>query len=273
MNLDRAAAYHAKHAPQALLVYEGARSRLERYDGGFDAATPHALYSGTKSFWGVVALAAAADGILALDERVAETIPAWSAEAWKARVTLRNLLTLSAGIGFGGLGSAVPAYEKALAVEIQKEPGSTFTYGGIPLQVFGAVLARKLSPVTPHEYLQTRVLEPAGVEIASWRLLKDGTHPLPTGAFLTAPNWAAYGRFLCAGAPGVLAPGDLSQCFVPSAANARYGLGFWLASDGVAYASGSGGQALYVQPDSGLVAMRFGASSSWRHESFLKALL
>jgi CubicO group peptidase (beta-lactamase class C family) len=273
MDLDRAAAYHAKHAPQALLVYAGEQCLLERYDAGFDASAPHALYSGTKSFWGVAALAAQADGLLSLDEPVAQTIASWKVQAWKARVTLRQLLTLSAGIGFGGLGNAVPQYEKALAVELKTEPGTTFTYGGIPLQVFGAVLARKVAAKSPHDYLRERVLEPAEVHIASWRRLKDGTQPLPTGAFLTAPNWAAYGRFLCAGAPGVLAAGDLAQCFVPSATNPRYGLGFWLADAGVVYASGSGGQALYVQPQSGVVAVRFGASTSWRHESFLKALL
>lgn len=273
MDLDRAAAYHAKHAPQALLVYDGGRLAFERYDDGYSAERAHALYSGTKSFWGVAAVAARADGLLELDEPVCETIHAWKAEAWKARITLRQLLTLSAGIGFGGLGNAVPTYERALDVDIKNEPGSTFTYGGIPLQVFGAVMARKLAPRTPHDYLRERLLSPIGVGVSSWRELKDGTHPLPTGAFVTAQNWATYGRFLCTGAPNVLSAEDLAQCFVPSATNARYGLGFWLAGNGVAYASGSGGQALYLQRESGIVAVRFGKSSSWRHESFIKALL
>ena len=33
-----------------------------RKPNGYDAATPHALFSGTKSFWGVAAAAAAAAG-------------------------------------------------------------------------------------------------------------------------------------------------------------------------------------------------------------------
>jgi len=257
---------------QALLVQQGAATVFESYVAGFDAATPHALYSGTKSFWGVVALAAEEDGLLALDEPVGATFPSWAVGA-KARVTLRMLLQLISGIGFGGLGNAVPTYEAALAVDLKGEPGTVFTYGGIPLQVFGAVLARKLAPrgSTPHAYLREQILAPAGVTVASWRMLKDGTQPLPTGAFLSTAAWAAYGRFVLAEAQ------RLAPCFAGSTANPRYGLGWWLGAPAlgtdVAYASGSGGQGMYVFPSRGAVVVKFGRSTSYNHETFLKRLL
>ncbi|MBD5657730.1 MAG: beta-lactamase family protein, partial [Candidatus Eremiobacteraeota bacterium] len=170
-----------------MLVMREGEVLFERYGAGWDAAKPHALYSGTKSFWGVVAMLAAEDGLLSLEEPVAATFPVWSDGA-KARVTLRMLLQLVAGIGFGGLGNAVPTYDRALAVELKTEPGTTFTYGGIPLQVFGAVLAKKLAPraLTPHAYLHERMRGPSGARVASWRILRDGTSPLPTGAFVAA---------------------------------------------------------------------------------------
>ena len=156
------------------------------------------LYSGTKSFWGVAALRAQDEGLISLDDPVAATFPAWSEDPWKRRVTPRMLLSLTAGFGFGGLGSSVPLYERALAMDLKTEPGSTFAYGGIQLQVFGAVLARKLTPLglTPQQYLAARVLEPAGVRIATWRSLVDGTQPLPTGASVTARDWLAYARYV-----------------------------------------------------------------------------
>lgn len=272
MNLAAAIAYAGRHKPHALQIAQDCELVHESYGAGVSAETPHALYSGTKSFWGVLAMAAQEDGLLHLEERVAETIPAWGDDAGKRLVSLKQLLQLTSGIGFGGLGNAVPSYEKALSTELRHAPGSVFTYGGTPLQVFGAVLARKLAPraETPHAYLQRRILDPAGVRIASWRVLKDGTQPLPTGAFLTPANWRKYGELMRENER------EYAPCFVGSAANPRYGLGWWLAPPGtpedLRYASGAGGQALYVVPSQRAVVVRFGESASFKHDAFLKRL-
>ena len=264
--------YARKHSLHALVVMCGDRTVAEAFDEAHDASTPHALYSGTKSFWGVTALLAERDGLLRLDERVADTFAGWAGEPWKSRVTLRQLLSLTAGIGFGGMGAAIPTYEKAMDVELKDEPGATFTYGGIPLQIFGAVLARKLAPLgkTPHEYLRERVLDPIGLRIAKWRTLADGTQSLPTGAFLSAEEWLKYGRFVLEHRD------DFAPCLRGSTANPRYGLGWWLATKGMPpdtfYASGAAGQALYVVPSLDLVAVHFGKSSAFKHDAFLKRL-
>lgn len=258
MEFTEASAYHARHKPQALLIRRAGKTLLESYDGGFDDATPHPLFSGTKSFWGITALTASRERLLSLDT------PAWRG------ASIRELLTLTAGVPFGGLGSAVPVYEKALASEQRTAPGEKFTYGGIPLQIFGAIFAEKLKPLgmTPHEYLGERILKPNGIEVESWRTLKDGTHPLPTGAFLTARNWARYGGFVAAHA------GEYAECFQGTRANPRYGLCWWLAPAGAPsdlfYASGSGGQAMYVLPSQELVIVRFGNGGSFNHEAFLR---
>ena len=270
--MQEALAYHARHKPQALIVSRAGEIVHESYDGGLSADKPHALYSGTKSFWGPAAIIAQREALLQLDDTVGETFSKWRGDPVKRKVTLRQLLTLTAGIGFGGLGSAVPVYGKALQTQLRDPPGSRFTYGGIPLQIFGAVLARKLEPkgLTPHEFLRERVLQPAKAEIASWRKLADGTQPLPTGAFLTARDWHAYGAYILAHA------GEFAECFKGTAANPRYGLCWWLAPAGApagtVYASGSGGQALYVIASLQCVIARLGAGGSFKHEAFLKRI-
>jgi CubicO group peptidase (beta-lactamase class C family) len=281
MNFEAGATYAERHGLEALLVRREGETLFERYADGFDAEKPHALYSGTKSFWGVLAVAAQDDGLLALDELVGDTFPEWRSGR-KASVTLRHLLALTSGIGFGGLGNAVPSYEKALAVELKNEPGYTFTYGGIPLQVFGAVLAAKLSAAgkgSPHAYLRERLLDPIGMQIASWRTLPSGTQPLPTGAFVSAEQWARYGAFVLAGGASgrkrLVSESGLASCFKGSLANPRYGLGWWLAPDvapGLAYASGAGGQALYLFPADRTVVVKFGRGNGYKHETFLKKL-
>jgi CubicO group peptidase (beta-lactamase class C family) len=272
LDMEAALAYARPHGLHALLVARGNTIVAREFASGFTADKPHPLYSGTKSFWGAAALRARADGLLQLDELVAETIQTWYDDPWKRRVTLRMLLSLTSGHGFGGLGASVPTYERALEMPLKKEPGSSFTYSGIPFQVFGAVLARKLAAknLTPHEYLQSRILAPAHVGIANWRALADGTHPLPTGASLRADDWLHYGRFVLANRT------SLAECFEGSAVNARYGLGWWLGARGapsdLAYASGSAGQALYLVPSLNLIVVHFAKSNSYRHETFLRRL-
>jgi CubicO group peptidase (beta-lactamase class C family) len=273
MGIEAALEYSRKHGQRALIVSQGAEPPLEIYENGASAETAQSLYSGTKSFWGVAALRAQNEGLLNLDEPVAATIESWGTDPWKRRVTPRMLLSLTAGFGFGGLGSSVPVYTRALAMELKSEPGTTFAYGGIQLQVFGALFARVLEPLelTPQQYLQDRVLDAAGVQLAAWRSLSDGTQPLPTGASLTARNWLAYARYVSRERK------RFAECFAGSQANPRYGLGWWLGAAGAPadlfYASGAGGQALYAMPSLETIVVRFGKSNSYKHEAFLKRLL
>lgn len=265
-----ALAYARQRGLHALVVARDGRILHEEFGEKYTATTAHPLYSGTKSFWGVVALAAQRDGILSLDERVADTFGDWSFDARKSGVTLRQLLQLTSGHGFGGLGSAVPTYPQALSIDLKNPPGRTFTYSGVPLQVFGAVLACKLESrkLTPQEFLRQRILDPAGIRVARWRTLRDGSNPLPTGAFMSAIEWLGYGRYVCDHRD------ELAECFQGSAANPHYGLGFWLGARGapedLAYASGAGGQGMYVVPSCNVVIVHFGNSPSFKHEAFLK---
>lgn len=269
---DAAQEYAAKHQPHALVIEHEGRIEVEAYAGGDAAPKSHALYSGTKSFWGVAAIAAEREGLIDLDEPVSRHLSELAGDA-RRTITARMLLSLTAGYGFGGLGSAVPTYDRALEIPLKNVPGTTFTYGGIQLQVFGAYLARALSGrnQSPHEYLLATILGPAGVDIGAWRDLKDGTQPLPTGAQLTAQSWLAYGRFMLANAA------NYADSLTGSPANPRYGLGWWLAPPGVPedcfYASGAAGQGLYIIPSRGIIAVRFGKSTSYKHDAFLKRLL
>lgn len=256
---------------------------LEEYDGGFTSEREHPLYSGSKSFWGIAAVAAQEDGFLTLDEPVSQTIASWHDRTLRSHVTLRHLLQLTSGIPFGGLGRAVPTIDRSVSSDVTTAPGTKFTYGGVPLQVFGAVLQRKLAArgLSPHDYLRERILTPIGMRIARWRTLSDGNHPLPTGAFVTATEWLKFGTLLLQRGrwnnAQVVRADSLMECFEGSDANPQYGMGFWLrpldSPSSIVYASGSGGQALYVIPSLQTIAVHYGNGASYRHVTFLKRLL
>jgi CubicO group peptidase (beta-lactamase class C family) len=275
---DAAITYAERHTLQALLIAVDSEVVVARAGPGWELARPHPLYSGTKSFWGVAAAAAAEDGLLELDEPIGATLSELAPDARRAGITIRQLLALTGGYGFGGMGNAVPTARHALEIPLKNDPGTVFTYGGIPLQVFGEVLRRKVVPRydSPHDFLQARVLDRIGMTIADWRRLRDATRPLPTGAFVSAPEWLRFGKLLLARGAGVIEESAFGQCVTGSTPNPNYGLGIWLVRQHgeltAYYAGGAGGQGLYILPARRLVAVRFGRSSSWNHAAFIKRL-
>lgn len=69
-----AADYSEKNGGFTVLVMVDGKVVFERYANAGNANKLHGLASGTKSFVGVVAMAAVEDGIIRLDDKVSETL-------------------------------------------------------------------------------------------------------------------------------------------------------------------------------------------------------
>src|SRR5688572_24151325 len=159
--LRAAATYSNSQGGKSFLALQNGQILLEQ-----SANEGHKIFSGTKAFWGLAALAAEEDGLLSLDERVAETIPAWQADSRKARVTIRELLDFSAGLApVSNLHNDNPGDRDSIAIRapLVANPGSAFIYGPSALQVFHAVLKEKLRGESPTRYLERRVLRRIGL--------------------------------------------------------------------------------------------------------------
>ena len=195
----RAAEYSADHRGTSFLAIQSGRTLLEEYPGRASADTPQRIYSGTKAFWNLAALAAAEDGILNLDERVADTIVSWRQDPRKSQVTIRQLLDFSSGLA-PGFGMQVNDYgnrdKAALRLPMVAEPGKAFIYGPGALQVFHQVLKDKLEGKTPTEYLERRVLR--RMRLGPQRYLNDlaGNPLLAAGFVLTPRQWAKIGELV-----------------------------------------------------------------------------
>ena len=152
--------------------------------------------------------------MLSLDERVADTIPAWAGDPRKARVTIRQLLDFSCGLEpVFYLHNDNPGDRDQIAIRasIVAEPGAAFIYGPSSLQVFHQVLKQKLRGESPTRYLERRVLRPLG--LGSQRYLKDraGNPLLAAGWQLSARQWARLGQLVLAGGAPVLTSGSLAS--------------------------------------------------------------
>src|SRR5204862_2518582 len=73
----RATKYSESKRGASMLVMQNGRTIFEHYANGGSAGGRWPLFSGTKSCWGIAALAAARDGLFKLDEPVSDTITAW----------------------------------------------------------------------------------------------------------------------------------------------------------------------------------------------------
>lgn len=308
----RAAADYSKQAGGvALMVWRGERLVFERFGSGYGRDTRHKIFSGTKTFWTAAALAAQAEGILDLDERVSDIIPEWRAGA-KREITLRQLLQCASGLepGFRLHREGFADRNRvALGLALVAAPGRAFLYGPSHGQVFLEALERRLRPrgQTAWGYLGEKVLAPAGLRNFPVRRDRRGMPLWATGFELSAAEWGAFGRALVSGNPGLAPPGGLAEAFAPSPANPAFGLCFWLnagarqpgarvveveeeldkdwreqrwrgavlsvrAPEELLAAVGSYGQRLYLVPTLRLVVVRLGRGREFRDEPFLDRL-
>src|SRR6476620_1493461 len=151
-----AADYSARHRGVSFLAIQNGRTLLEQNE-----KMPHKIYSGTKAFWDLEALAAAEDGLLRFDEHVADTVTSWRSDPRKAQVTIQQLLDFDSGLEPQFFLHETQSGDRdatAIRERIAAEPGSAFIYGPAALQVFHRVLKEKLRGDSPSHYLERRVL-------------------------------------------------------------------------------------------------------------------
>lgn len=307
---SEAIAYSQAHRGLSVLVLQN--GEIVCSTGGASIETPYELWSGTKSFLGIMAAAAVQDGLLTLDELAADTLTEWAGDPVKSKVTLRQILWMVEGQP-SEIGNP-PGYAGAVDVAFNAAPGAQFQYGPVPMQLFGEILRRKLVAAgldaDPLAYFDRRILGPLGITGYGWRQGIDGYPLMPQGALMSAREWSVFGEFILRGGRSLdgaqlVSPGALDEMFEGSQANPAYGLTWWLARPSpspdpvtrasdlrenlerlppdLVLASGAGGQRLYLIPSRGLVivrqaaidldAIRAGRSSDWKDTEFLSLLL
>jgi len=231
----RAAKYSESRLGSGMLVMQNGRTIFEQYANGGSANKRWPIFSGTKSFWGIAALAAVREGLFRLDDLVSDTITEWKGDPRKSQITIRQLLSQTDGIE-GASRIQRPSIRDrnamAIALASEAEPGSVFIYGPSHLQIFSELLRRKLKGRSVISYFEAHVSNRLGLRDLKFKKDSRG-NPLPaTGFELTAREWARLGELVIGNGnyhrrqivPSVL----LREAFVGSQVNPAYGLTFWL---------------------------------------------
>lgn len=243
-----AAAYSAEHDGQGILVMLNGKVVYEEAQGDWPLSRAHPLASGTKSFSGVAAALALKDKLITLDERVADTITEWKNDPQKSQITVRQVLTLSAG--FDPQMDELKAFKdrkpsgitdhakRAIEAPLVAKPGEKFIYTSASFYVFGELMKRKLIAANTGDadivaYMERKVFKPLGINPVFARDAA-GNANLPGGCRLSAKEWATFGELIRNKGKHndkqILDPEILAQLFIPSERNPSYGLTWWLLS-------------------------------------------
>src|SRR6266516_7119735 len=231
----RAAKYSKSKRGVSMLVMQNGQTIFEHYANGGSARGRWPIFSGTKSFWGVAALAAMRDGLFKLDDPVSDPITEWKSDPRKSQITIRQLLSQTDGIeGASRLQRASIRDRNAMAIRlpIVAEPGTAFIYGPSHPQIFLELLRRKLNGRATTSYIEGRVLNRLGLGRLNYKKDARG-NPLPaTGFELTAREWARLGELVLGRGNyhgrQIVPANLLREAFTGSQANPSYGLTFWL---------------------------------------------
>ncbi|MDZ7719732.1 MAG: serine hydrolase [Balneolaceae bacterium] len=290
---------------QALVIWHNGNILLEEYRSNFDGQQLHPLFSGSKSFAGMLAAIGVENELFTFETTLGELIPDWDPDSERGNITIRQLLNLTSGIETPSAGTVQTA-EEWLGADMEFERGSTFTYGPTPFYIFSWIFIEVLG-IDPIEYLDKNVFTPLGLVRGNWNNMDFFYPNLAYGARYPALDWLQIGIMLMNGGTlngtKIISEDLLNELLTPSDAEPGYGITFWLNTpvgqqkrsvnnipehaknqntdkmisdlmpDDLFMMSGFLGQKLYVIPSLNLVIVRFGLIGVFTDEEFFSRLM
>lgn len=161
----------------------------------YERERPHYLFSLSKSVTATAVGFAVAEGRLSLDDRVVDHFPGdlpAQPHVNLAAMTVRHLLTMTTGHHADASDAtfAAPHWVRAfLALPVDHEPGSHFVYNTAATYLLAAVVER-VTGERLLDYLTPRLLEPLGIEGATWEQSPQGVDVGGFGLSMTTEDVA-----------------------------------------------------------------------------------
>ena len=163
----------------------------------YAAATPHALYSLSKSFTATAVGIAEAEGKLSLDDSILglfpKDAPATPSANLKA-MRLRDLLRMSTGHqAEPKLTPAEPWAKTFLAQPVPFKPGTHFQYN-TPATYMLSAAVQQATGQTTLDYLRPRLFEPLGIRAPTWETSPQGVSTGGYGLSVRTEDIAKFGQ-------------------------------------------------------------------------------
>jgi CubicO group peptidase (beta-lactamase class C family) len=226
--------------------------------------------------------------ICSVDQPIAEFFPEYFTpllDPRKWQITLRHLLTMSAGFEWGENGPLTQAWFMSgdwhrftIESKLVTAPGEVFNYNTALAHLLSGVLTRATGMSTL-DYARTRLFEPVGMTCPRWDRDPRGYYFGGSEVYITPRDLARFGHLFLRGGRWEgrpVVPADwVEESTATQIATGRqpvrdYGYMWWtttLAGRPVFYASGYGGQYIFVVPDLDLVVVNTARSDIPIHMS------
>jgi len=273
-------AYAASSRPflQSVLIVHRGKPIAEHYWRGFAPTSHQPVYSITKSVVSALIGMALAEGKLTLTDTIAQWFPEidFAPEAHAASVTIRHLLTMTAGFqeldGKIASNDPIPTLLKRPPAAV---PGEKFHYSNDDVDLLIPILERAVGE-SALDYAHRRLLTPLGIwgDITKsyrkrlWKTDKQGHVRGSRGLHLTTHELAAFGQLYLQGGqwqgeqlllPEFVAASTTAQVSGGYPERVKYGYLWWVSVDSEGrpafFASGAGGQYVYVLPSHNLIVV------------------
>ncbi len=248
---------------------------LDAYFPPFDEGETHLVYSCTKSVVSTLIGIAMEEGhIESLEQSLLDFFPGRSVEnmsQWKEEITLRDLLTMSAGFDardnwiyewewLGRLLEAEDAVQYMLDLEVIYEPGTVFNYTNGVSHLLSCIVT-ETTGVSALDYAQEKLFGPLGITNVKWYTDVKGRNWGWSRLYLEPQDMAKIGYlFLNEGewdgqqiVSSEWVEDATSKHLDSNSLPPEYGYQWWVSPNGYYTAVGYKGQFILVVPDLDLI--------------------
>jgi len=237
---------------------------------------PHIIYSCTKSVVSTLIGIAIEEGYIeSLDVRMLDLFPdrtAGNMSAWKEEMTLRDLLTMTAGFnardsylyeweGLNTMHASPDALQYVLNLPVIEEPGTRFEYTNGVSHLLSCIITEKTG-MSALEYSMERLFEPLGIHDVEWHNDSLARNWGYSRIYITPQDMAKLGYlFLNNGQwDGTqIVPEEWVEEATTKHVDATildgYGYQWWVSRNGYYSAVGHKGQFIHVVPELDLVSV------------------
>jgi CubicO group peptidase (beta-lactamase class C family) len=253
---------------KALLIVRNGKLVSEAYiKDPDDIHRLHNLMSATKSITSLAAGIALDQGLIqSLDATVYQYLPEYfDSDTKKREITIQQVLTMETGLDFDDeihaselIDHRGSSLEYVLHKNLVFDPGTDWYYGNGNPQLISGII-QKESGLSMAEFMDKNLFEPIGINEYQWESLHDGLSYGAQGLWLKVRDMARIGWLMASMGKWkdstIISEDWIRLSTVNHSDFQNYGY-YWYPIDDIAfYASGHGGQIIYVYPDKKLAVV------------------